>query len=204
MVGAALKFPAISTGDILREAVRNKTDLGALAQGYMDCGVLVPDRLVDAIVEERLHRDDCKAGFVLDGYPRTIQQATFLSRIFRDENLKTVVIGISVDDAILVQRISGRRSCPKCGKVFSATSLPSQGELVCDVCGKPLVQRQDDTAEVMRERLEVYHRQTQPLIDHYIKEGWYVSVEGDRPVEEVYGSILGIVKGQFQGLTVRA
>jgi adenylate kinase len=197
MVGAALKFPVVSTGDILREAVRNKTDLGKLAQGYMDCGVLVPDRLVDAIVEERLHRDDCSAGFVLDGYPRTIQQAEFLGRAFRDEDLKTVVIGISVDDAILVQRISGRRSCPKCGKVFGAASLPSQGESACDDCGTPLVQRKDDTAEVMKERLEVYHRQTQPLIDHYSQQGWYVPVPGNRPVKEVYDSILKIVEGHI-------
>jgi adenylate kinase len=195
MVGAALEFPVISTGDILREAVRNKTELGTLAQGYMDCGDLVPDRLVDAIVEERLRRDDCRAGFILDGYPRTIQQAEFLSHAFRDETLKTMVVGICVDDEILVQRISGRRSCPKCGKVFSAASLPSREELICDDCGTPLVQRKDDTAEVMKERLTVYHRQTQPLIDHYKRQGWYVSVEGNRPVEEVYGSILGILKG---------
>jgi len=197
MVGAALRFPVVSTGDILREAVRNKTQLGAQAQGYMESGALVPDSLVDAIVEERLRRNDCSAGFILDGYPRTILQAEFLSRAFRDEKLKTVVVGISVDDDILVQRISGRRSCPKCGKVFSAASLPSRGELTCDDCGTPLVQRKDDTAEVMKERLEVYHRQTQPLIDHYRKQGWYVSVEGNRPVEEVYGFILGIVKGHI-------
>ena len=203
MVGAALRFPVISTGDILREAVRNKTGLGVQAQGYMESGALVPDSLVDAIVEERLRREDCSAGFILDGYPRTIQQAMFLSEAFRDEKLKTVVVGISVDDAILVQRISGRRSCPKCGKVFSAASLPDQGELTCDDCGTGLVQRKDDTAEVMKERLEVYHRQTRPLIDHYSQKGWYVPIEGNQPVKDVYDSILKIVESQIQDVAAK-
>jgi len=195
MVGAALKFPVISTGDILREAVRNQTPLGKQAQGYMESGALVPDSLVDAIVRDRLQREDCAAGFILDGYPRTIRQSEFLGGAFPDGELETLVIGIVLDDEVLVRRISGRRSCPKCGKVYSASALSSEGELRCDECGTPLVQRKDDTAEVMKERLEVYHRQTRPLIDHYRKRGWYVEVDGDRPVSEVYSSILEFVKG---------
>ncbi len=193
MVGAALKFPVISTGDILREAVRDQTPLGKQAQGYMESGALVPDRLVDEIVRDRLERRDCAAGFILDGYPRTIRQSEFLAGAFPDGELKTLVIGIVVDDEVLVRRISGRRSCPKCGKVYSASSLPAEGELRCDECGTLLVQRKDDTAEVMKERLQVYHRQTRPLIDHYKTRGWYFEVDGDRAVSEVYDSILGLV-----------
>ncbi len=196
MLGAELKFPVISTGDILRESVREKTELGKQAKGYMDSGALVPDELVDAIAKERLGRKDCSDGFILDGYPRTIKQAQFLDASFRDERVKTIVVGITVDDKTLVGRISGRRSCPNCGKVFAAASLPSTGELKCDECGTPLVQRKDDTAEVMEERLRVYHRQTQPLIEYYRGRGLYVEVDGDRQVGDVYHSILEIVRKQ--------
>ncbi len=194
MVGAALKFPVISTGDILREAVRNQTPLGRQAQGYMESGALVPDSLVDAIVKDRLRREDCAAGFILDGYPRTIRQSESLEAAFPEGELETLVIGIVVVDDVLIRRIAGRRSCPKCGKVYSDSSLSGQGEMKCDECGTPLVQRKDDTAEVMKERLEVYHRQTRPLIDHYRKRGWYFEVDGGRSVSEVYSSILESVK----------
>jgi adenylate kinase len=190
MVAASLGFPSISTGDILREAVRNRTELGTRARGYMDAGALVPDSLVDAIVRERVGREDCARGFILDGYPRTIKQAEFLEGSFGPEELKTLVIGIMVADDVLVARISGRRSCPACNKVFGASSLPAGGELNCDECGTPLVQRKDDTAEVMKERLDVYHRQTRPLINHYRALGRYFEVEGDRPSEAVLEAIL--------------
>jgi adenylate kinase len=203
MVGAEMKFPVISTGDILREAVRDQTKLGTQAKGYMESGALVPDELVDAIVKERLQRKDCAEGFVLDGYPRTIRQAEFLEGAFREEGVETLVIGITVDDRVLVSRIAGRRSCPNCGKVFSAASLPSDRDgLKCDECGTALVQRKDDTAEVMEERLRVYHRQTQPLIDHYKSRGSYVEVDGDSRVEDVFGSILGIVRKQRKAASV--
>ncbi len=168
------------------------------AQAYMESGALVPDELADEIVKERLQREDCAAGFILDGYPRTIRQAEFLEEAFRGEELKTLVIGIAVDDEVLIQRISGRLSCPNCGKVFSAASLPGQGDPKCDECSTPLVQRRDDTAAVMKERLDVYHRQTRPLIEYYRKKGWYAEIEGDRPVDEVYSSILDFVKVQQQ------
>jgi adenylate kinase len=198
MVGAELKFPVISTGDILREAVREQTELGKQAKGFMNSGALVPDELVDAIVKERLLRKDCAEGFILDGYPRTIKQAEALESAFKGEQFETAVIGIAVDDNILVSRISCRRSCPKCGKVFGAGSLTSPGEQKCDECGTPLIQRKDDTAEVMEERLRVYHRKTQPLIDHYKSLGWYVEIDGDRPVNDVYSSIVEIIKQQLR------
>jgi adenylate kinase len=192
-VGAALHFPVISTGDILREAVRNQTSLGGEARRYMESGALVPDSLVDAIVKERLEREDCAKGFILDGYPRTVNQAAFLETAFKEGDLKIRVIGIDVADDVLVRRVAGRKSCPKCGKVFNAAAVPSQGGAVCDECGTALVSRADDSAEVVQQRLEVYHRQTQPLIDYYIGRGCYAEVDGDRPVDEVHSSIMKAV-----------
>ncbi len=187
-------FPSISTGDILREAVRNRTELGVQARGYMDAGTLVPDSLVDAIVRERVGREDCSRGFILDGYPRTLKQAEFLEGSFDAAELKTLVVGISVPDDVLVARISGRRSCPGCNKVFGASVVSAGGDLRCDECGTALIQRKDDTAEVMKERLDVYHRQTRPLIEHYREQGRYFEVDGDRPAEAVLESILGQIR----------
>jgi len=193
MVGEAFHFPVISTGDILREAVRNQTSLGNEARRYMDSGALVPDSLVDAIVKERLQREDCARGFILDGYPRTVNQAAFIETAFKEGDLEIRVVGIDVADEVLIRRIAGRLSCPKDGKVFNAAAVPGKGGAVCDVCGTPLVSRADDSAEVMQQRLEVYHRQTQPLIDYYIGRGCYSAVDGDRPINEVHESIMKAV-----------
>jgi adenylate kinase len=193
-LGAALQIPVISTGDILREAVRNKTSLGSDARRYMESGTLVPDSLVDAIVKERLQREDCASGFILDGYPRTVNQAAFIETAFKEGDLNIRVIGINVADDVLVRRVAGRRSCPKCGKVFGVAAPPSQAGAVCDECGTALVSRTDDSAEVVKQRLEVYHRQTQPLIDYYIGRGCYAEVDGDRQVDEVHASIMKAVE----------
>jgi adenylate kinase len=194
MVASSLGFPSISTGDILRESVRNKTELGVQARGFMDAGALVPDSLVDAIVRERVGREDCARGFILDGYPRTLKQAEFLEGSFAADELKTLVVGIMVVDEVLVARISGRRSCPGCNKVFGAVHLAAGMEARCDECGSVLIQRKDDTAEVMHERLDVYHRQTRPLIEHYRDRGWYYEVDGDHPTDVVLGSILQSIR----------
>jgi len=196
MVGAALRVPVISTGDILREAVRNETELGKEARRHMESGGLVPDELVDAIVKERLQRTDCAQGFILDGYPRTVHQAVFLESAFKDGDLKIRVVGISVADDVLIRRIAGRKSCPKCGKVFNFGDAARKDGAVCDECGTALVSRADDSAEVMVQRLKVYHRQTRPLVDYYQGRGWYVEVDGDRPADEVNQSILKAVQGQ--------
>jgi adenylate kinase len=193
-VGAALQVPVISTGDILREAVRNQTELGKEARRHMEAGALVPDELVDAIVKERLQRDDCAGGFILDGYPRTVHQAVFLECAFKADDLKIQVVGIAVADDVLVRRAAGRRSCPKCGKVFNFSGDPGKKGAACDECSTPLVSRADDSAEVVEQRLKVYHRQTQPLVDYYRGRGCYVEVDGDRPVDEVNESILTIVR----------
>ncbi len=195
-VGAALGLPVISTGDILREAVRNQTGLGEEARRYMESGALVPDELVDAIVKERLQREDCARGFILDGYPRTVHQAVFLEGVFKAEELKIQVVGIDVADDVLIRRVAGRRSCPKCAKVFNFATTPGTGAAVCDECGTPLVSRADDSAEVVEQRLKVYHRQTQPLVDYYQGRGLYTQINGDRPVDEVNESILKVVREQ--------
>jgi adenylate kinase len=196
MVGAALQLPVISTGDILREAVRNKTELGKEAKQHMETGALVPDELVDAIVKERLQRDDCVSGFILDGYPRTVHQAVFIESAFNADDLRIQVVGIAVADDVLIRRVAGRRSCPKCGKVFNFSAGPGKNGAICDECSTPLVSRVDDSAEVVAQRLKVYHRQTQPLIDYYRGRGCYIEVDGDRPVDEVNESILKIVRDQ--------
>ncbi len=201
MVGAALKVPVISTGDILREAVRNGTVLGKEAQRHMESGALVPDDLVDAIVKERLQREDCDQGFILDGYPRTVHQAVFLESAFKEGDLKTQVVGIRVADDVLIRRIAGRRSCPKCGKVFSFAGATNAEGAVCDDDGTRLIVRADDSVEVMKQRLAVYHRQTQPLVDYYKGRGWYVEVDGNQPVEKVNQSILEVVHGRVGALS---
>ncbi len=200
MLGVALQVPVISTGDILREAVRNQSELGKEARRHMESGALVPDDLVDAIVKERLGRDDCARGFILDGYPRTVHQAVFLEGAFKEGDLKIQVVGIGVADDLLIRRVAGRRSCPKCGKVFNFAAAPTQGGAVCDECGTVLVSRADDSPEVIAQRLKVYHRQTQPLVDYYQGRGWYVEVDGDQPVDEVKQSILRVVQVQVKDL----
>ncbi len=201
LVGAALHVPVISTGDILREAVRDETELGKEARRHMDSGALVPDEVVDAIVKERLRREDCVQGFILDGYPRTVHQAVFLEGAFKEGDLHIQVVGIRVADEVLIRRIAGRRSCPKCGKVFNFAGAASTEGAVCDLDGTLLITRADDTAEVMQQRLEVYHRQTQPLVDYYKGRGWYIEVEGDLPADEVNKSILKVVQGQVGALS---
>ncbi len=190
----ALGFPAISTGDILREAVAEGNDLGRTAKSLMESGALVPDVVVDGIIKERLARQDCDRGFILDGYPRTIPQAEFVAGLYEPCELQTVVVGIHVDDAILLDRLSGRRTCPGCRKMFHVRTSPSRSDDRCDECGTELVLRPDDSEEVVRERLQVYHRNTRPLIDHYRAKGQYLEVDGSGSVEGIFGSILQIVR----------
>ena len=204
MLGAALGYPRISTGDILREAVRNQMALGRQAQGYMESGNLVPDELVDAIVKERIKRDDCAQGFILDGYPRTVPQAEFLDELFARESSKPLAVGIRVVDQVLLARLSGRLTCPSCGKMFHVVTSPSKAGDRCDECGTPLIQRKDDTVKVIEERLQVYHEETEPLIGFYRSRDCYVEVDGDRTVDEIQAAILEVVKSrQFKRSTTQ-
>ncbi len=196
MISESLKFPHVSTGDMLREALKNQTELGKKAQAFMEKGALVPDDLVDAIVAERLGREDCRRGFILDGYPRTIPQAEFLRSQLGRDGTRILTLGVEVEDSILIGRLSSRWTCPKCGKMFNAHLDASKIGGRCDECGTALIQRKDDTAEVISERLHVYHKTTRPLIQYYQERGAYVKVDGDRPVNEIFGTIIGIIEGR--------
>lgn len=187
----------IATGDLLRDAVAKGTPLGEAAKGYMDAGELVPDEVVLGLVREILADEEATpGGFLLDGFPRTIQQAEGLDGILAelDRPLDAVVV-IEVADDVLVRRISGRRACPKCGAVYNIYSDPPRSPGVCDRCGGALAERADDTAETVRRRLEVYHEQTAPLIAYYEAGPTPVHrVDGDRPVPEVLDAILGALE----------
>lgn len=174
-------IPAVSTGNIIREALKNGTDMGLKAKSYIDAGKLVPDDVVIGIIKDRLSEDDCKNGFILDGFPRTIPQAEAL------DNMGIVidkVVDIEVPDDKIAARLSGRRVCLKCGATYHLEFKTPAKEGVCDVCGDELVQRKDDKPETVIDRLNVYHEQTEPLKDYYAKTGKLVIVEGQEEVAE--------------------
>ena len=177
----ALNIPAISTGNLLRDAVKNGTALGMEAKTYMDGGKLVPDEIVINILKERLAQDDCQAGFILDGFPRTVPQAETLSQMGVEIDK---VLDIEVPDEKIMQRLSGRRVCEGCGASYHLDYKPSKVEGVCDKCGAKTVQRKDDHPDTIKERLQVYHAQTEPLKDYYQQTGKLVVVEGQEEVAE--------------------
>ena len=176
----SLSIPAISTGNIIRAAVKEGTPVGVIAKGYIDKGELVPDETVVSLVEERLAADDCKNGYILDGFPRTITQAEIMA-------LKGIevdrVVNIELADEIIVERLSGRRVCLKCGAAYHIKFNPPAEEGVCGVCGDKLVIRDDDNEEVILNRLSVYHSQTEPLIEFYEKQGKLKSISGEGDVK---------------------
>jgi adenylate kinase len=175
----AFKLPHISTGDMFREAISQGTPLGLQAKAIIERGDLVPDELTIGLVKERLSRDDCAEGFLLDGFPRTIPQAEAL-KVLGPEIGRAIdlVIDISVPDEELVRRIAGRRVCPKCGASYHITDMKPKKEGICDRCGAELIQRKDDNAESLKVRLDNYYKQTAPLIDFYEKEGLYHHFDG--------------------------
>lgn len=188
-----LKIPHISTGDMLREALRRETEVGKKAKAYMESGALVPDSLVDEMVAERVSCKDCSRGYILDGYPRTLHQVQYLQSLFDRDKARILSIGVMVDDKVLIQRLSSRWTCPKCGKMFNSAIDPSKMGGRCNECNAELIQRKDDKADVIAERLQVYHTTTQPLIQHYRDQGVYVEVDGDRPEDEIFGAIMNII-----------
>ena len=192
----ALNIPQISTGDILRRAMKEGTEMGKLAKSYIDAGNLVPDSVTVGIVRDRLAQDDCKKGFILDGFPRTVEQANALDGIMADLGLSlTRVLNISVPAADLVERAVGRRICKKCGATYHVKFNPSNKEGVCDECGGELFQRADDTAETMTNRLSVYEASTKPLIDYYQKAGIYTEVDGRQAIDKVTKDLVETLKG---------
>lgn len=161
-------IPTISTGNIIREALRTGTEMGLKAKSFMDAGQLVPDEVVIGIVKDRLQEDDCKAGYILDGFPRTIPQAEALDSMGVEIDL---VIDLEVSDDIIINRMSGRRVCEKCGKTYHTVNKPSKIEGVCDVCTGALIQRKDDHIDTVKTRLETYHKETEPLKGYYEAQG---------------------------------
>ena len=179
-----LGIPQISTGDILRRAIKNETPTGLAAKSYIDKGQLVPDSVVIDIVRERLEHEDCKGGYLLDGFPRTVAQAEALETFAKID----AVVDIDVSDEKLVERLSGRRVCLSCGGTYHVSRL--NGSTTCEKCGSELIQRDDDKAETVLSRLTVYHAQTEPLIDFYTQRGLLKPVDGAQPMDDCFAAIL--------------
>ncbi len=194
MIADKYGVPHISTGDIFRANIKNGTELGTEAKKYMDQGLLVPDELTVKILLDRVADQDCKDGYVLDGFPRTIPQAQVLDKALAQLN-ETIDYAIDVDvpDENIVKRMSGRRACLACGATYHMEHVPPKMEGTCDRCGKELVLRDDDKPETVLNRLKVYHDQTQPLIDFYSEKGVLRTVDGTQPMEDVFGSIVKIL-----------
>ena len=187
-------IPHISTGDMLRTAVSEGTELGKQAKAIMEAGGLVSDDIMIGIVKERLAKDDCKKGFMLDGFPRTVEQADALSKILDELGIKlTKVLNIHVPSSDLIERAVGRRICKKCGATYHVKFNPTQKENVCDNCGGELYQRKDDNAETMQKRLSAYENQTKPLIDYYEKAGLYTEIDGRQPIDKVTEKLVSVL-----------
>lgn len=187
-------IPHISTGDIFRANIKNGTELGNKAKVYMDQGLLVPDELVVDLVVDRVRQADCEKGYILDGFPRTIPQAEALDAALLAIGEKVdYAINVEVPDAVIVERMSGRRACLNCGATYHLVNIPTKVEGICDVCGSEIVLREDDKPETVLKRLEVYHDQTQPLIDYYGKQGILKEVDGIKNMSETFEDILKII-----------
>ena len=186
--------PHISTGDIFRANIKNGTELGKKAKEYMDQGLLVPDELTCDLVMDRIQQDDCKNGFILDGFPRTIPQAEALTAALEKIGQKMdYAIDVDVPDENIVNRMSGRRACLNCGATYHLVYAAPKKEGICDTCGGELILRDDDKPETVQKRLGVYHEQTQPLIDYYTKAGILKTVDGTVAMEDVFGAIVSIL-----------
>lgn len=190
-----LKIPHISTGDMLREAVKQGTEMGKKAKEYMDKGQLVPDEVIIGVVKERIAQSDCKAGFLLDGFPRTLPQAEALDVSLKGMGIKlNGVINIMVPREKIVARITGRRVCRSCGDTYHVKNKPPKEAGKCDKCGGELYQRSDDTEETVNKRLDVYEAQTQPLLDYYGKQGLVLNINGDQAIDKVLQDTLAALK----------
>lgn len=185
-----LGIPTISTGDMLRAAVKEGTEIGKQAKSFMDAGKLVPDSVIIGIVAERVEKADCAQGYILDGVPRTLAQA----RALEDAGIRfDHVVSIETTDQVVTQRLEGRRVCPDCGATFHTTSNPSKVEGVCDACGQALIQRHDDQAETIANRLKIYHKETEPLKEFYQQRGLLRQVEDTGSIESVNGRIMTVL-----------
>ena len=193
-IAAKYGIPHISTGDIFRANIKNGTELGLKAKSYMDAGGLVPDEITIGMFLDRIHQADCENGYVLDGFPRTIPQAESLTEALK-KNGESIDFAVNVDvpDENIISRMSGRRACLNCGATYHIVYNAPKKEGVCDACGQELVLREDDKPKTVKKRLDVYHDQTQPLIDYYKKEGVLAEVDGTKDMEEVFQNIAAIL-----------
>ena len=192
-----LHFPHVDTGSLLRNEIKNATEAGIEAKKFIDKGQLVPVELVSRIIKNRLAEDDCKAGYILDGFPRSLEQAEQLTKI--NEELDKGIearfraIYFDIDSSVLVERIVNRRSCSKCGEIYNLEFKAPQKEGICDKCGGTLTQRKDDTREVAQSRFDTYDKETAPLVDYYKKQGALKSIDANGTIEEVWGRLLDVI-----------
>lgn len=194
-LSAILGIPHISTGDIFREEMEKNSELGVRVKSYIEKGELVPDDVVNEIVKKRLAQDDCKCGFILDGYPRTLPQAEALEKILEELSLPLKkVINLEVSEEEIIRRLSGRRICRNCGAIFHIINMPPKKEGVCDYCGGELYQREDDIPEAIRHRLVVYHKQTEPLLQFYKDKGLLVNLNCQVPLEQSVEEMVKLLK----------
>ena len=187
-------IPHISTGDMFREAIKEGTELGLQVKALIDAGNFVPDELTNAIVKERLAKDDCKKGFLLDGYPRNVAQAEELDKILEELNIRLdTALNLEMDDNRLISRIMNRRLCSSCGRGYNLLTLKPKQDGVCDICGSPLIQRKDDNVETVTNRLKIYNDHTKPLIDYYTNKKILVEVDGTVDINDVFAAIVNIL-----------
>jgi adenylate kinases len=195
MIAEKYHLPHVSTGDIFRANIKNGTELGKEAKGYMDRGELVPDELTVRILLDRVAQEDCKNGYILDGFPRNIPQAEVLEKELEKLGEKIdAAIDMEVPDESIIRRMSGRRACSSCGATYHIVNVPPKKEGICDVCGEALILRDDDKEETVQKRLDVYHEQTQPLIEFYTKKGILKTVDGTQDMMSVFQTITKILE----------
>lgn len=198
-LSAHLKIPYISTGDLFRENIRNRTEIGEKAKGFIDLGQLVPDEIVLEMLFSRTAQEDCKRGVILDGFPRTVTQAEALAQKM-DASYRFVVVSLEIDPELLIERISGRIACKDCGRPYHKKYAPPKKADACDSCNGPLFQRTDDTAEVLRKRLEVYQLQTEPLIEYYKKKDVLHPIQADLSKELVFENLMHVFEFEIASL----
>ena len=191
-VSQHLSLPHISTGDILRDHIKRKTPLGLQMQAIIEKGSFVPDHIVSEMIEKRTQEKDCERGYILDGYPRTLSQAEHLGNYLKDKAFIRVV-NYSADPSVIVERLSGRLTCKNCGKSYHLTFSPSKKHPVCDVCSSELTQRKDDHPDVVSKRLEVYEKETQPLIDYYKSRDLLTTISCDKGIDEIFEETIHLI-----------
>ncbi len=195
-VSRAFGIPQISTGDLLRDAVEKQTPLGKAAKAKMEAGGLIPDELVTAMVDMRIDEPDAKKGFILDGYPRTLGQAEAADKMFRAKNRgNPLVVDLQVDEGLLLKRLTGRRTCGKCGEIYNVHFNPPKNDEVCDRDGSKLLHRADDNEDTIRQRLEAYENQTSPLVEYYRKKGFLHVVDGSKKPADIAKELISFLRG---------